>query len=138
MIRNRSSLILIQENKVALIKRVRKNEVYFVFPGGGIEEYETPKEATIREAYEELGVHVEVQKLVTKYEYKGTQYFYEARIIGGVFGTGKGEEFTKIDRGQYIPVWIPVKELLNLNIKPYEVAKMIFHCYKNVKSDDIQ
>ncbi|HEK9102111.1 NUDIX domain-containing protein [Bacillus pfraonensis] len=138
MIRNRGVTIIIQDDTIALIKRIRNNEVYFVFPGGGIEENETPEEATIREAYEELGVHIEIQKLVTKYEYKGTQYFYEARIIGGVLGTGKAEEFTKGDRGQYIPVWIPIKELFNLNIKPYEVAKIIVHYYKNMKSDNIQ
>ncbi|WP_243523457.1 NUDIX domain-containing protein [Bacillus pseudomycoides] len=138
MSRNRSAAIIIQDDQVALIKRIRNNEVYFVFPGGEIEENETPEEATIREAYEELGVHVEIQKLVTKYEYKGTQYFYEARIIGGVFSTGKAEEFTKGDRGEYMPVWIPVKELLNLNIKPYDVAEKIVYCYKSVKSDDIQ
>ncbi|MEN1934050.1 NUDIX domain-containing protein [Paenibacillus sp. 102] len=138
MSRNRGVAIIIQDNKIVLIKRTQNNEVYFVFPGGGIEENETPEEATIREAYEELGVQVEIQKLVTKYEYKGTQYFYEARIIGGVFGTGKGEEFTKGDRGRYILVWIPIKGLFNLNIKPYEVAEMIVHCYKNAKSDDIQ
>ncbi|MBO1627091.1 NUDIX hydrolase [Bacillus arachidis] len=138
MIRNRGAALIIQKEQIVLIKRIRNNEVYFVFPGGGIEENETPKEATIREVYEELSVHVEIQKLVTKYEYKGTQYFYEAHIIGGLFGSGKGEEFTRIDRGQYIPVWIPIKELLHLNIKPYEVAEMSVHCYKNMKSDDIQ
>lgn len=138
MSRNRSAAIIIQDDQVALIKRIRNNEVYFVFPGGGIEEDEAPEEAIIHEAYEELGVHVEIQKLVTKYEYKVTQYFYEARIIGGVFGAGKGEEFTKVDRGQYMPVWIPVKELLNLNIKPYDVAEKIVHCYKSMKSDNIQ
>ncbi|MBC6972835.1 NUDIX domain-containing protein [Bacillus sp. Xin] len=138
MIRNRGAGIIIQGDKIALIKRIRNDEVYFVFPGGGIEEDETPEEATVCEAYEELGVHIEIQKLVTKYEYKGTQYFYEARIMGGVLGTGKAEEFTTVDRGQYIPVWIPIQELFNLNIKPYEIAKMIVHFYKSIKSDDIQ
>lgn len=138
MIPNRGVAIIIQVDTIALIKRIRNNKVYFVFPSGGIEENETPEEATVREAYEELGVHIEIQKLVTKYQYKGTQYFYEARIIGGVLGTGKAEEFTKGARGQYIPVWIPIKELFNLNIKPYEVAKIIVHCYKNMKSDNIQ
>ena len=138
MSRNRGVAIIREDDKVALIKRIRNNEVYFVFPGGGIEEDETPEAATVREAYEELGVHIEIQRLVTKYEYNGTQYFYEARIVGGIFGTGKAEEFINGDRGQYIPVWIPIQELFHLNIKPYEIAGKIVHCYKNVKSDDIQ
>ncbi|WP_459500167.1 NUDIX hydrolase [Bacillus sp. C1] len=138
MIRNRGAALIIQKGQIALIKRIRNHEVYFVFPGGGIEENETPEEATIREVYEELGVHVKIQKLVTKYECKGTQYFYQARITSGVFGSGKAEEFAKCDRGQYIPTWILVKELLHVNIKPYKVAEMVDHYYKGVKSDDIQ
>lgn len=137
MIRNRGAALIIQEEKIALIKRIRNHEVYFVFPGGGIEEDETPEEATIREVYEELGVHIEIERLVTTDEYNGSQFFYKARIMDGVFGSGKAEEFMKTDRGQYVPIWVPMKELLNLNIKPYKVAECIVHCYKK-RSDNIQ
>ncbi|MDM5189209.1 NUDIX domain-containing protein [Bacillus sp. DX4.1] len=138
MIRDRGSAIIVRGNKIALIKRVRNNEVYFVFPGGGIEEHETPEEATIREVYEELGIHVEAEKLLAKYEYEGTQYFYKVHITSGIFGTGKGEEFKKVESGQYIPVWVPIKDMLNIDIKPDEVSGIIFQYYKNVKSDNIQ
>ena len=49
MIRNRGAAIIVQEGKIALIKRIREEETYYVFPGGGIEEGETPEEATKRE-----------------------------------------------------------------------------------------
>lgn len=48
MIRNRGAAIIVQEGKIALIKRIREEETYYVFPGGGIEEGETPEEATKR------------------------------------------------------------------------------------------
>ncbi|PFV77692.1 DNA mismatch repair protein MutT [Bacillus sp. AFS059628] len=130
MIRNRGVAIIVQEGKIALIKRIRDGETYYVFPGGGIEEGETPEEATKREAYEELGVHIEVEHLIAKVEYKGTEYYFNAHIIGGVFGSGKAEEFEIKDRGSYIPLWLPIQELEKVNIKPYEVVGSICNHYK--------
>ncbi|MGG0728391.1 NUDIX hydrolase [Bacillus paramycoides] len=129
MRRNRGAAIIVQDDKIALIKRVRESEMYFVFPGGGIEEGETPEEATKREVYEELGIHIQVKNLIAKVEYKGTEYYYDAYVTGGVFGSGNDEEFELKDRGSYIPVWMPIKELLNINIKPYDVAKSVFDYY---------
>lgn len=130
MIRNRGAAIIVQEGKIALIKRIREGKTYYVFPGGGIEDDETPEEAAKREVYEELGVQIEVKSLIAKIQYKGTQYYYEAYIMGGVFGSGKGEEFKCTDRGAYIPLWIPIKKLENVNVKPYELITSIFNHYK--------
>ena len=130
MTKNRGAAIIVQEGKIALIKRVREDEMYFVFPGGGIEEGETPEEATKREVYEELGVHIQVEHLIAKVEYKGTEYYYNAHITDGVFGSGKGEEFELKGRGSYIPIWMPINELPNLNIKPYDVGKNVFDYYR--------
>ncbi|WP_166703926.1 NUDIX hydrolase [Bacillus albus] len=130
MIRNRGAAIIVQEGKIALIKRIREGETYYVFPGGGIEEDETAEEATKREVYEELGVHIEVEQLIAKVEYKGTEYYFNARITDGVFGSGKAEEFELKDRGSYIPLWLPIHELEEVNIKPYEVVGSIFNHYK--------
>ncbi|OQR57475.1 NUDIX domain-containing protein [Bacillus sp. CDB3] len=129
MRRNRGAAIIVQDGKIALIKRVREGEVYFVFPGGGIEEGETPEEATKREVYEELGIHIQMGHLIATVEYNGTEYYYDAHIIDGIFGSGKGEEFKRKDRGSYIPLWMPVNELENVNIKPYEVVGSIFDYY---------
>ena len=130
MIRNRGAAIIVQEGKIALIKRIRDGETYYVFPGGGIEEDETAEEAAKREVYEELGVHIEVEHLIAKVEYKGTEYYFNAHIIGGVFGSGKAEEFEIKDRGSYIPLWLPIQELEKVNIKPYEVVGSICNHYK--------
>jgi len=50
--RIRAGIVLIQDNKVALIERHRAGLHYFVFPGGGADEGESPEQAAIREAME--------------------------------------------------------------------------------------
>ncbi|MDE4086816.1 NUDIX domain-containing protein [Planococcus maritimus] len=121
---NRGSVVLIEENKVALIKRVRDDSVYYVLPGGGIQQHETPEAAAKREAFEELGVQVEIQGLFATIYYEGNQYFFMAKRTGGTFGTGLGEEYTDPNRrlGTYEPVWIQLREVNEFNVKPLEVA----------------
>lgn len=105
-LRVRGSCILIKEKKIALIKRIRDEQVYYVFPGGGIEKGETPEQATIREAFEELGMKINVKECFQKVYYNGTQYYFIAELIDGEIGNGQGEEFTDStkNRGIYQPV----------------------------------
>lgn len=122
--RNRSSVILIENKKVALIKRIRDGSVYYVFPGGGIEKGETPEDAVKREAKEELGVEVKIIECLAEVEFNGTQYFFLSEMIGGTFGTGQGEEYTEgtRGRGEYLPIWVDIERLSSLDVKPKEVA----------------
>jgi 8-oxo-dGTP pyrophosphatase MutT (NUDIX family) len=60
--RTRAGIILIENDKVALIERHRAGLDYYVFPGGGVDEGETPEQAAVREAFEELGVEVAIRQ----------------------------------------------------------------------------
>lgn len=122
--RDRGSIVLIENKKVGLIKRIREGSVYYIFPGGGIEEGETPETGTKREALEELGVKVKVKECIAKVGFNGTQYFFLAEIISGTFGTGQGEEYTDGNRGggTYLPMWVGIEELSSIDVKPKEVA----------------
>src|SRR3954469_13169155 len=124
LVRNRSSVVLIKDKKIGLIKRVIEDSIYYVFPGGGIEEGETPEKAAKREALEELGVEVTINECIAEVEFNGTQYFYLSEIIDGTFGTGQGEEYTDENRGRgtYLPMWIDIERLSSIEVKPKEVA----------------
>lgn len=125
VLRDRGSAILIENNKVALIKRTRNGQVYYVFPGGGIEKGETPEKATTREAMEELGVRIRIDSCFDRVPYNGTQYYFLASIIGGTFGTGTGDEFKESARGLYEPIWIDIAGLARMDVRPKEMAAKI-------------
>jgi 8-oxo-dGTP diphosphatase len=126
--RNRSAIILIEDNKLALIERYRAEKHYFAFPGGGVDKGESPQQAAIREAEEELGVVVEVKQQVAEVFFNGnTQYYFLAEKLSGEFGTGTGEEYGEYDpvHGTYHPIWMPLADVLTQNVLPRELADLV-------------
>jgi len=126
--RNRSGIILIEDNKLALIERHRNGLHYFIFPGGGIDEGETSKQAAIREAEEELGIIVEIkQKIAEIFVNENTQHYFLADKISGEFGTGIGEEYNEYNPayGTYLPLWMPIVDMMNNNVLPHELAELV-------------
>ena len=136
--RIRAGIVLIQDNKVALIERHRAGLNYFVFPGGGVDEGESPEQAAVREAMEELGIQVTLKQKVAEIQLgqKSRQVYFLAEQTSGKFGTGAGEEYTHADptssdEGIYIPVWMPIEELpLHENVYPEDVAKLVVKSVK--------
>ena len=124
----RAAILLLQDDKIALIERHRQGFHYFTFPGGHVEEGETPEQAAVRETLDELGLEVALKKLVARMGWQGKwQYYYLAEVTGGVFGSGRGEEIlnTLPGRGTYRPMWMPLTELLDQPVKPRQMAEMV-------------
>ena len=122
--RDRSSVVIIENMKVILIQRNWDGSIYYVFPGGGIENGETPEAGAKREALEELGVEVKVNECISEVEFNGIQYFFLSEIISGTLGTGQGEEYRdkNRDRGTYLPMWVDIESLSSIDVRPNEVA----------------
>ena len=130
--RTRAGIVLIEDNKVALIERHRAGLDYFVFPGGGVDEGETPEQAAIREAMEELGVEVAIKQKVAVIHFdQSTQVYFLVERVSGEFGSGTGEEYTDSDpndpqEGIYIPIWMPLEELPQHDkVFPEDLAKLV-------------
>jgi 8-oxo-dGTP diphosphatase len=130
--RTRAGIVLIEDGKVALIERHRAGLDYFVFPGGGVDEGETPEQAAVREAMEELGVEVAIKQKVAVIHFgQSTQIYFLVNRVGGEFGSGTGEEYTNSDpndpeEGIYIPIWMPMDELPeHEKVFPDELSKLV-------------
>ncbi|MCH7323742.1 NUDIX domain-containing protein [Solibacillus sp. MA9] len=122
---DRGAVVIVENDKVALIRREKAGRVYYVFPGGKQEIGETIEQCAKREAFEELGVEVEIGELLTTVPYNGIQHYFCAKITGGQFGTGQAEEFMEADNGTYLPVWIKASDLYGKNVIPAIVVQVL-------------
>lgn len=85
MKRNRSAGIVIKDNKVLVMHRVNKGDEYWVFPGGGQEDGETPEQTAVREIDEETTLKVKAGKLVYHivWDTGEENFFYLCEYISG-------------------------------------------------------
>jgi ADP-ribose pyrophosphatase YjhB (NUDIX family) len=62
--RKRVTLLIVDDDKILLIHRLRDGREYYIIPGGGVEEGESLEEAAHREAAEETGLVIELGALL--------------------------------------------------------------------------
>lgn len=115
-----SQAVIIKKEKVLMVQQyVQRGDIVWNFPGGGVEENETPEQACIREVREETGYEVRVTELI----YKGkVKFTFLAEIIGGDLCFNKeivGNEdiidvkwVSLMDKEKFDSYTIPVLELL--------------------------
>ena len=123
----RVAAIIIKDDKILLIHRIKNGQEYYVFPGGGVKEGESLEEALIREIKEELSLDIKVFKQIFNITNQGQEEFYF--LIQDYDGIPQlnGEEKERMNESnQYIPVWMKVDEAMDLpNLYPKEVRKRL-------------
>lgn len=138
--RKATRLIIEEGNNIIFIKRTKKInggiKVFYVLPGGMLDEGEEWEQAGLREAKEELNVDVKLEELFVE-EYNEDldkqERFYFAKVIGGKIKPGNGEEFKNMSidtkYGLYEIVKISKKELGSYNILPITVKDKLVATY---------
>ncbi len=129
--------ILVDKGTITLLKRVKKSEAYYVFPGGGVEKGESVRQALKRELKEELGIDVNIIKLLVKKRFdrgktEQIEYFYICEKTGGKIGTGEGPEFQPGNEydGTHEVVQFPINKIKDINLLPKEVKESVLREYK--------
>ncbi len=132
--KSRARAVIIENGKLLTIKRIKLDLVYWVIPGGGVEEGETRENALMRECFEELGVSVKIRDLILEIDSEKPEtlsqkeYFYLVDIIDGVLGSGQGPEFKNNPgySGQYDIEWVKITDLADIDLKPRAIKDVIY------------
>ena len=111
----RAAIVLRDDTRVALVRRVRDGRMHFGFPGGGIQNGETPADAARRAAREELGVEVVLGPRLLIEELAGqTTHYFSAVVVRGAEESGNEE-----------PRWMELAELLHYDVRPRALAAIL-------------
>ena len=112
---SRAAVVLRDDRRVALVRRVHDRHTYFTFPGGDVPSDEQPADTAIREAREEFGVRVILGPRLLIEEFRGeTAHYFSAVVVGGELGSGNDD-----------PVWMDLEELPNYDVRPRALAAIL-------------
>lgn len=124
---NRASAIIISKRHILLIHRIRAQREYYVFPGGHIEDGETPADACIREVLEETGLRVAWLEPAFDYpnEKNLAHYFFVETHPGTLSFSGGPETLKRSETNRYLLEWIPLVRIGEVNLQPAAVQSAL-------------
>jgi ADP-ribose pyrophosphatase YjhB (NUDIX family) len=121
MPRNRVSAIIVKDNEILLIHRLRDGQEYWSIPGGGIEENEDIETALNREVLEETGLRVinfDLAFKVNENHTSGvrTNYFFRCTTSADDLRVGGPELERSSPTNIYKLEWIQISKIITLNL----------------------
>lgn len=129
----RARALILKDDKILMIQRLRVDSEYYVLPGGHLEDGELPEITVMREVKEETSLEVKlVKKLESITDKDGTiHHIYLCEYISGKPNlTVNSPEVAEASNGNiYTPMWIEIGTLQNLQIWPAEAkAFLLSYC----------
>ncbi len=128
------AILLAERRCVLFIKRLKPDGApYWVAPGGGVEDKDESLHQTLaRELMEELGATAQVLRpaFILRHHKAGKnleEHFYICKLSNLNLGLRSGPEFTKPERGLYLPDFVPLETqaIQTLNIKTEELREWL-------------
>jgi ADP-ribose pyrophosphatase YjhB (NUDIX family) len=116
----RVSGLLIQERRVLMVQQARREETYWLVPGGGVEFGESLSEALRREVLEELGLRVAVGGLVAIIESISPDPAYAKHVVHMLFAVSAAREVPPTPRDAAIleAAFLDEVQLRNADVRP--------------------
>jgi len=133
----RVSVVVVEDNKILLVRHRKGNRQYWVLPGGRLEYGETFQECGVRELKEETGLDVEVQDFLFLSEAIApdrsrhiVNIYLRARVVGGTMKLGSEPVLAAVD-------FVPLEELNRLTLFP-PIAQAILSSLSNGSGHGIE
>lgn len=128
----RASGVIINDDKILLMKQTYMGEEFYNIPGGTVEEGETIEEACVREVKEEFDINVSVNKLIYIIDSpKRFNFVFECEYQGGKIKLGGPEKDRMNDQDMYEVCWVDIDKIKNINLKPLETKTAVIKYLKN-------
>ncbi|WP_020614840.1 NUDIX hydrolase [Paenibacillus daejeonensis] len=111
---NRSCAAIVSNDSVLMVRQTYKGSTFWTFPGGRIEQSETPEECAIRETLEETGLEIEITKKVCEFfndRINGLYFCYLGKVLGGNARLGSDPELSNDAQELLELKWFPIKEM---------------------------
>ena len=111
--------MILAGGRILLMHRRKDGEDYFVVPGGSVEPDETVEEAAVREAKEETGLTVELDRKLCVLDDDGRRghYFLVTRFEGEQ-RVGGPERGRMSPTNRYDLEWVDARRLQGVNLRP--------------------
>ena len=108
-----SRAVIVRDGMILLTHETRSG--WWLVPGGGMEEGETPEESCVREVEEETGCIVRpVRPFLTLYEYYEEYRYISHYFICEITGTGQMHRTEAEIRRGVEPQWLPLREAIDI------------------------
>ena len=124
--RERAAVIILRDNAILLMYRRKLGQEYYIVPGGTVDEGETVEEAAIREAKEETGYDVVIEKqLFTEDAADGTHYYFLVHPVSGEALLGGQEKIISSEANFFSLSWVPFESLPEATIVSEKAKELL-------------
>jgi ADP-ribose pyrophosphatase YjhB (NUDIX family) len=129
-IRIRVAGILIHNDQILLVRHEKNGNSYYLLPGGGMEYGETAAQALIREFKEEVGLSVDIGKLVMVQD--SIPPNLHRQVLNLYFLAQSSSHEIKVTQDQVLKdaAFFPLDQFLNMKVNP-DVKQEIIEGVKN-------
>ncbi len=111
--------------------RRKEGREYYTIPGGGAQPGETPAEAAVREAKEETGLDVRIDRELFREENdRGEHHYFLVHPAAGEPVLGGEEALLSCAANFYRLDWVPLADLADVNLITPDTKNLLLQALK--------